>query len=127
MGDFCVYLGLSDLGACLRDTKPGLHDTDMLGSCAAASAHKLYPCRYKLAGIARHVLGREQVDIASLHRAGDSRVRLGGDVRGGGASQSFDGVKHRHWAHAAVTTDHVGAPLLNAGTKDLGRGSVEAG
>src|SRR5215831_16311799 len=99
----------------------------MLGSCTAASAHKLDTGRHKLAGIACHVLGRAQVDIASLHRARDTGVRLGGDGSRGGGSKPFDGIEHRNRTHAAVTADNVGAPLLNARTEDLGGGPVEAG
>ena len=68
----------------------------------------------KLPGVAGHVLGRTQIDVASFHRARHTGVGLRRKRNCRYGAHPLHGIEHGDRADAAVAADDVGAPLLQA-------------
>ncbi len=88
--------------------------------------YEAYPDIDKLARIARHVLGRAQIDVSSLHGARNAGVRLCGKRFRGDCAQTLQCVQHRDRTDAAIATDYVRAPFCQASPIMFGTRAVEA-
>src|SRR5438874_12754758 len=98
----------------------------MLRSCSAASPNKLYTSGYKFARVARHVLGRTEINISSFNRARDAGVWLRRDRLGSGGANSFNCFEHSDGPNTAITADHIRSPLLETWWEGLGSCAGEA-
>jgi hypothetical protein len=83
----------------------------MTGSGAAAAANKLHSGLDQLAGKARHVLGRAEIDVAAIHGARHTRIGHGDQGQIGGRRHALNGGEYGRRSYTAVATDSIGAPL----------------
>ena len=108
------------------DSKRGLHHADVIRSGSATSSNDAHPGGDKLARIARHVLGRAEIDVSAFHRTRNACVGLGGERKGSDGSHALDGVQHGHWTHTAIAADDVGTPILESRSKCFWIGTIQA-
>ncbi len=100
---------------------------DVIGSGAAASAHDAHAGQQKASGILRHVLGRAQVEIAALHRRGQSRVGHRAERLLGIGDHLFDGFEHHLGARRTIQADNVHRPFVQLQREIEGRGTIAQG
>src|SRR5271166_6344135 len=98
----------------------GLHDMNVVGSSATATADETNTDVNKSSGILCHVFRRAEIDIAPLHGARHAGIGLRRQWPDGDRPDPFQRVQHGHGADAAVTSHDFGAPGFNLRTIVLG-------
>src|SRR5438270_13734145 len=94
-----------------------LHHTNVLRRSSAAAAYEPDSSGHELARIARHVLGRAEIDISSFDVPRHASVRHRGQRGSRHLPQPLDGIEHRHWTNTAIDANDISSPLGQPGTK----------
>ena len=109
----------ADFGPRLADPQGRLHDADVVGRGAAASADQAHSRSHEFARVTRHVFRRAQIDVAAFDRARHAGIGLGRQRQGSEGAHPLDRVQHGHRADAAIAADDVGTPAFNPGRESF--------
>ncbi len=104
----------------------GFHRPDMTGRGATAATNKLHPSLDQLAGEARHVFRRAEVNVSPLHGARHAGIGHGDQGQAGDRSHALNCGQHSRRSYAAVATDSIRTPFGKPGGGRFRRRAIQA-
>ena len=98
---------------------------DVIGRRAAAAADEARTCRNEAARIRRHVLGRAQIQVATLDVSRPAGIRLRDEPRARQTCHVLNCFEHRGGPDRTVHADDIGARSFELGGESFRRRAIQ--